>query len=564
MSENASFFDAAGYDMVKLLGKGSVAKVWLVRDRQFGHVRALKVLDNAVGEDQASSDSFFRECALLLRIGNSGHPNIVWIGRPRVVMDRAMVEMQYVPGRTLTDFIHTDSPFVPYEEILRFIGDIGSALALLHTECYKSMMMPGDDRKMSQEELIARYGISHNDLHTSNIMRRSADGAYILLDFGLAIQDGVAVRSSLRNEGHPEYRAPEKFEAKSGGRQGDIRVDVYSFGVLLFEMLTGNPPFHCEPGDLETGKIYRLHKEAPVPDIEPLRKKAFLSVHPDGAYVRDYPNWLENMVRKCLAKNPDERYANMKEFMDCFHENILIEKKLAAKQEERLRKEKGELIKENEALRVALEEWEQKFKSMQASAIAAAKAPEKTQETAPSTTQASGRGTPAWLGALLGFAPAAVAGNVGARNLHLHSRTPVESVPDGIDGEDAPDEVEVFLDTASQGPVPMASSVSGSYQEAFAAARHEVGPGGVFNWNGELYSTYSGDEWNRLTPAQQAEFSARVQELETELGDEVELVDDAPDADPADTDDVVILNETDFSGGDPSLMGGGLEEAPSE
>ena len=180
MSENASFFDAAGYDMVKLLGKGSVAKVWLVRDRQFGHVRALKVLDNAVGEDQASSDSFFRECALLLRIGNSGHPNIVWIGRPRVVMDRAMVEMQYVPGRTLTDFIHTDSPFVPYEEILRFIGDIGSALALLHTECYKSMMMPGDDRKMSQEELIARYGISHNDLHTSNIMRRSADGAYIL------------------------------------------------------------------------------------------------------------------------------------------------------------------------------------------------------------------------------------------------------------------------------------------------------------------------------------------------------------------------------------------------
>ena len=110
----------------------------------------------------------------------------------------------------------------------------------------------------------------------------------------------------------------------------------------------------------------------------------------------------------------------------------------------------------------------------------------------------------------------------------------------------------------------MASSVSGSYQEAFAAARHEVGPGGVFNWNGELYSTYSGDEWNRLTPAQQAEFSARVQELEAELGDEVELVDDAPDADPADTDDVVILNETDFSGGDPSFMGGGLEEAPSE
>ena len=212
MSENASFFDAAGYDMVKLLGKGSVAKVWLVRDRQFGHVRALKVLDNAVGEDQASSDSFFRECALLLRIGNSGHPNIVWIGRPRVVMDRAMVEMQYVPGRTLTDFIHTDSPFVPYEEILRFIGDIGSALALLHTECYKSMMMPGDDRKMSQEELIARYGISHNDLHTSNIMRRSADGAYILLDFGLAFQFQV-IQGEIEPV-HPQRLEPQVLVAQ--------------------------------------------------------------------------------------------------------------------------------------------------------------------------------------------------------------------------------------------------------------------------------------------------------------------------------------------------------------
>ena len=550
MSEIASFFDAAGYDMLKLLGKGSVAKVWLVRERQFGYVRALKVLDNAVGEDQASSDSFFKECALLLRIGNSGHPNIVWIGRPRVVMDRAMVEMQYIPGRTLTDYIHTDMPFVPYEEILRFIGDIGSALALLHTECYKSMMMPGDDRKWSQEELIARYGISHNDLHTSNIMRRSTDGAYILLDFGLAIQDGVAVRSSLRNEGHPEYRAPEKFEAKNGGRQGDIRVDVYSFGILLFEMLTGNPPFRCEPGDLETGKIYRMHKEVPVPDIDPLRKKAFLSVHPDGTYVRDYPHWLENMLRKCLAKDPAERYANMKEFMDCFHENILIEKKIAARQEERLRKEKGELVKENEALRMALEEWERKFNSIQASANAVAKVPEKAPETAPAAASTGGRGTPAWLGALLGFAPAAVAGNVGARNLHL---------PRG-----ASDEVEVYLDTASQGPLPMATAVTGSFDEAFSSARHEVGPGGVFTWNGELYSTYSGSEWNRLSPAQQEEFSARVRELEAESVDEVELVDSGTTPDPAGTDDVVILNETDFSGDDPSFMGGGPEFGPSD
>lgn len=357
MSEIDSLLEAAGYEMIELLGTGSAAKVYRVRDREFGHERALKVLDNDVGQDKASSESFFRECALLLRIGNSGNPNIIWVERPRVVRERAMVEMQYVPGRTLTDYIHEDMHFVPYPEIDRFIRDIGSALALIHTECYKSMM-PAEERNLPLKELISRYGIAHNDLHSSNIMRRSTDGAYILLDFGLAIQNGVAVRSSLRNEGHPEYRAPEKFEAKSGGRQGDIRVDVYSFGILLFEMLTGNPPFRCAPGDLETGKIYRQHKEAEVPQIEPLRREAFLSANPGATYERDYPRWLDNMVRKCLEKDPDARYANMKAFMDNFRRNIKIDEMIARKEAERLRQE-------NEKLRATLAELEEKGRSGQ-------------------------------------------------------------------------------------------------------------------------------------------------------------------------------------------------------
>ena len=113
MSEGMDYFEAAGYEPVRRLGVGSDAKVWLVRDREFGHLRALKVLNNPVDDDLTSSDSFFRECALLLRICNGGHPNIVRIGRPRVVAGRAMVEMQHVEGRTLTDYIHSDLQFVP-------------------------------------------------------------------------------------------------------------------------------------------------------------------------------------------------------------------------------------------------------------------------------------------------------------------------------------------------------------------------------------------------------------------------------------------------------------------
>ena len=386
MKEPPSCISAAGYDVLDHLGDGSVAEVWLVRDRKYGHVRALKVLNHPVGEDKAAAESFVRECALLLRIGNIGHPNIVWVNRPQVVEDRAMVEMQCVKGKTLTDYIHEDMHFVPYDEIVHFITDIGSALATLHVEGYKAMMQPGDEEKMTKAELIAHYGIAHNDLHSSNIMRRSFDGAYILLDFGLAIQDGVAVRKSLCNEGHPQYRPPEKYEAKIDGRLGDIRVDVYSFGILLFEMLAGDPPFD---GDLVTGELYRMHKEAPVPEILPLRRACFERTHPGTEYQVDFPDWLENMVRKCLAKNPDDRYANMREFMVAFKNNLRMEQRIAGKQLDRLQKEKGDLLnekddlakqkddlakqkedlakqkddlaKENEALRATLEELEKKL-----------------------------------------------------------------------------------------------------------------------------------------------------------------------------------------------------------
>ena len=515
MSEGMDYFEAAGYEPVRRLGVGSDAKVWLVRDREFGHLRALKVLNNPVDDDLTSSDSFFRECALLLRICNGGHPNIVRIGRPRVVAGRAMVEMQHVEGRTLTDYIHSDLQFVPYAEVSRFISDIGGALAFCHAEGYKCMMVPGDDRKMSREELVARYGVAHNDLHSSNVMRRSFDGSYILLDFGLAIQDGVAVRSSMRNEGHPEYRAPEKFEAKMGGRQGDIRVDVYAFGILVFEMLTGDTPFHSEPGDLETGRIYRLHKEAPVPEIEPLREAAFLRKNPGEKYVRDYPRWLENMIRKCLAKNPDARYSNMKEFMEDFEENVTLDRILADKKADALRKEIGKLVQENEALKARLEESERQVAILKTSPAKRAEkesSPEgPARKVIPAALVKSNRQPPTWLGALLGFIPAAAAGSAGAMGIHFP-----QVHLDVTDDPDVQDD-DIFLDTAPMGPVSVAS-VQGdnlTFSQAFAEARHEVGPGGVFHWHGNLYSTYTSAEWGRLTSDQQSDFSARIQNVDS-------------------------------------------------
>ena len=519
MSEGRSYFEAAGYEVQSLLGKGSDARVWLVRDRQFGHLRALKVLNDTVGEDLVSSDSFFRECALLLRICNGGHPNIVRIGRPRVVENKAMVEMQYIQGRTLTDYIHNDLHFVPYDEVLRFVRDIGSALAYCHAEAYKWMMAPGEDKEMTPEELSARYGVAHNDLHSSNVMRNSVNDSYILLDFGLAIQDGVAVRSSMRNEGHPEYRAPEKFEAKMGGKQGDIRVDVYAFGILLYEMLAGETPFQAKPGDLETGRIYRLHKEAPVPEIEPKRRAKFLGVNPGATFVKDYPGWLENMVRKCLAKDPDARYANLKEFMDEFEANIAREKRIASRRLDSLSREKGELVKENSELQASIRELEKQIETLKnAGKQTVAPAPTASPRIRkPKERTASGH-TPAWQGVLLGFVPMAAIGRVSSTSNIGDAFS--ELIKDNGDDSEVDFEDRFFLDSASLGPLPVASTVSeaGSFAQAFSSARRELGPGGVFRWNGNVYTTYTAEEWARLTPEQQAAFTSGVQEAEAEAG----------------------------------------------
>ena len=123
-------------------------------------------------------------------------------------------------------------------------------------------------------------------------------------------------------------------------------------------MLTGNPPFD---GDLATGELYQLHKSAPVPEILPLRRACFESAHPGSQYRRDFPDWLETLVRRCLEKNPDDRFANMKEFMDSFRTSLRMEEKIIGKQIDLLRKEKDDLAKENESLRASLEQMEKKL-----------------------------------------------------------------------------------------------------------------------------------------------------------------------------------------------------------
>lgn len=317
------------YTLLDELGQGGYATVYKVRHNKLGYIRAIRVLNAIIahGEDDELYQKFIKECSILLRLGNGSHPNIVHIYQPLLRAQRAFVEMDYIDGLDLYHYLEKKSSFVETDEVIKLLLDIGGALAYCHEDIYKFCMDkdedglkddPNDGSKFvidesTRQRLIKKYGIIHNDLHSGNIIRRE-DGSYVLLDFGLAIDGNSVVRSSRRRNGAPEFKAPEKWD-----NDGTLTTqsDIYSFGVILYELLAGRVPF---PFDRQNSNsieaeylLSKAHKENLPESIYALRKDAFERNHPDEEYRQDYPQWLEDVIMKCLAKNPADRYKNGKE-----------------------------------------------------------------------------------------------------------------------------------------------------------------------------------------------------------------------------------------------------------
>ena len=321
------------YTLLDELGQGGFATVYKVRHNELGYIRALRVLNAVIarGTEDKAYKRFVEECRLLMRIGNGNHPNIVHINRTLLKEQRAAVEMDYVDGLNLSDHVARCRGFVPAGDVMVLIEQMSSALAYCHEDIYRFCMDKTEDGLQddpengamvllddhTKERLIQKYRVIHNDIHSDNIIRRN-DGAYVLLDFGLAIHGENVVRSSRRMDGAPEFKAPEKWDGIS---DMTTQSDIYSLGVVLYEALAGRVPFPLLPEEAGSARAIYLLGEAhkhKVPDsIFELRKAAYEKLHPGESYdVPDYPLWLEDAIMKCLEKDPEKRFRNGKELYE--------------------------------------------------------------------------------------------------------------------------------------------------------------------------------------------------------------------------------------------------------
>jgi serine/threonine-protein kinase len=252
------------YELGDILGFGGMSEVHLARDQRLHRDVAIKVLRADLARDPSFYLRFRREAQNAAALN---HPAIV------AVYDTGEAEtpngplpyivMEYVEGVTLRDIVHTDGP-MEQQRAIEVIADACQALNFSH-----------------------QHGIIHRDVKPANIMI-SKTGAVKVMDFGIAraLHDANSVTQTAAVIGTAQYLSPEQAR----GEKVDARSDVYSLGCVLYEILTGEPPF---VGDSPVAVAYQHVREDPVP---PSRRHEGISPE------------LDAVVLKALTKNPDNRY----------------------------------------------------------------------------------------------------------------------------------------------------------------------------------------------------------------------------------------------------------------
>ena len=263
------------YELVSVIGRGGMAEVWEARDVRLGRRVAIKILRPDLARDPAFQARFRREAQSAASLN---HPNIVAVydtgedvyidGTESTIVP--YIVMEYVDGMTLRQILSSGRRLLP-ERALEITAGILSALDYAH-----------------------RHGIVHRDIKPANVML-TRTGDVKVMDFGIAraMNDtGHTMTSAQTVMGTAQYLSPEQAR----GEVVDARSDLYSTGVLLYELLTARPPF---TGDSPVSIAYQHVSEQALPpsQIDP-----------------EVPREIDPVVMRSLAKSPDDRYQTASEF----------------------------------------------------------------------------------------------------------------------------------------------------------------------------------------------------------------------------------------------------------
>jgi serine/threonine-protein kinase len=259
------------YLLDRQLGRGSMGTVYLAQDEQAGRPVALKTMALAREFEGRELDDararFFREAGMAGRLRHSDIVSIFDAGEDKGL---AFIAMEYVKGHDLLRYT-LPGRLLPVATVLRWLERVARALAYAHTQ-----------------------GVVHRDIKPANVMIDPATDTLKVTDFGIArITDACRTRTGLVL-GTPSFMSPEQM----AGRRVDGRTDLYSLGVMLYQLLTGALP---HPSESMSQLMYQIANE-PAPDIRLLRP--------------ELSEALANVVALALEKRPEMRYGDGAELAD--------------------------------------------------------------------------------------------------------------------------------------------------------------------------------------------------------------------------------------------------------
>src|SRR5579862_4239833 len=271
------------YQFLEKLGAGGMGEIWKAQDTRLNRFVAVKILTSASAGDPERRRRFIQEAQAASALN---HPNIITIHDIISEGDAEYMVMEFVQGKTLIDLIPKGGLRVP--QVLKYAVQMTDALQVAHSA-----------------------GIIHRDLKPGNVMVTET-GLVKVLDFGLA---KLTDSSPLSQSGAPDqgdatqtidqapltvegsiigtvsYMSPEQAQ----GKRVDSRSDIFSFAVVLYEMVTGARAFAGDSA-LSTLSAILRDEARPIPEVAP-----------------DTPPQLEQVIHRCLRKNPDQRFQTMKE-----------------------------------------------------------------------------------------------------------------------------------------------------------------------------------------------------------------------------------------------------------